>query len=243
MNKFGCAPALKKGLPILIFSLAIAIGSLLLSSVPGDHITSSKAAYGGQNTSYQYGAKTLVGATPDQIGQYAIEYAQHQLRATGELQVMLSRPIADEDRPVLGLGCPPSKTIIEDTPQSLVILKGDFDINGVMRGDAGGFPWHFKYVAYIFDDWSASDTAFVFSRNGGRFRLALNDLTLSSDNPDGDTLESMATCPTPLPYPRLLHYGEVAPPLDVSPTNIPPTEQAYTPSVVVPSPVATEFVK
>ena len=240
MYKQSRSIALKEGIPFLVVSLVIAVVFLLASSYSDKGATLGNIA---QNLSYHYGTKTLVGATPDQIGQYAIEYAQHHLDTTGKMQVMLSRPVTDEEWPALGLGCPPSKTTIEVPPQTLVILKGDFDVNRAMSGVGGGFPWHFKYIAYIFDQWSAQHISFIFSLNGGRFKLALNDPTLPSDNPDGDKLAGRSICPTPLPYPRVLHYGEVAPPLDAPPTYIPPTEEVPTPSVPIPSPVSTELAK
>ena len=154
---------------------------------------------------YHYGVANLLGATPEQVGQFAVEFAQHRaVIYSGSPQVMLSRPVTNDELGALGLNCIYFGTI-EKPPLMLVILKGDFGRVGLGANMASP---RFKYVVYVFDVWAADATSIIGVVNGGLLRLALNDPNLPSDTPGqaGPQPHSCQSGPTPKH-----HYGDIAP--------------------------------
>ncbi|HST03465.1 MAG TPA: hypothetical protein VLQ48_01870 [Chloroflexia bacterium] len=239
MRTHGNSHQWRKWTAILIvggLTISMALIYLSLTSTKGGNLSAIMPDTQGAN--FHYGTESLVGASPDEVGQYALEYVQHHLEVSGEPQVVLARFITQAERPSLGLGCPQAKLTIEDPPEILVILSGDFDVSKAISGLATKPPWHFKYVAYIFDLWSASHTTFIYSRNGAQFRTALNDPTIPSDGPNA---EASPICPTPLPDQVLLHYGDIAPTIQIpeGPAVGSPTPVSPIPSEIVPPPLPT----
>lgn len=185
-----------------------------------------------QASRFHYGVRDLNGATPEEVGQFALEYVQHHLTVSGKPEVALARAIKPNDLPGLGLGCPIQFASIEEPPLTLVILKGKFDVSRVIRGQVGN---EYLYVAYVFDHWSAHHMLFQASRTGSRFRTALNDPSLPLD----ESSASMV-CPTAAPGKKTLHYGDVAP--TVLPPELPEASPMPT-SPPLPSPVPTEGIR
>jgi hypothetical protein len=189
-----------------------------------------------------YCSTRLLDASPEQLGEYAVQYATNMHEVSGDPpQVLLARLVAPSDFPTLGLGCPPDFVAIEQPPLALVILKGDLRPN--MPGmQPTIFP--VKYIAYVFDLWADTPTIEISSRDGGVFRKALNDPTLPES--DGGM---PSVCPTPVPYKKTLHYGDAAPGFDappplpqdvqehLQPTTQPPPQPIV--SVTVPEPIPT----
>lgn len=182
---------------------------------------------------YTYGARNLVGASPEQVGQFAVDYfvSANQVRS-GTPQVLDTRPIKGDELPELDLGCPLESGVIEEPPLMLVVLRGDFDLNfaGSMTRNS---PSGSSYVAAIFDVWSAQPTFITSSQDGTGFSKVLNNPALPVRG-WGTTL----VCPTPLPYPKVLHYGDTAP--TIAPPTIPATPPAIpTLPPIPPPPVPT----
>jgi hypothetical protein len=211
---------------IVLVLMAIAFGALLLIAAVGSNRASTAVSTSGtgqaaggnsnggfspptpassNNQGYHYGITNLLGATPEQVGQFAVEYAQQ--RATiysGVPQVMFTRPITNDELGALGLDCIYFGTI-EKPPLMLVILKGDFGRVGFGTNTASP---HFKYVVYVFDLWAANASSTIGVVNGGLLRVALNDPNLPSDTTDqaGPQPHSCQSEPTPK-----RHYGDIAP--------------------------------
>lgn len=218
----------------LIGGIVIIAVTALLFVIPG--ASDNKVAHVpvAQSGRYSYGVSNLRGASPEQIGQYALEYVQHHLTVHGTPQVLLARAIKPGDMPGLGLGCPISISSIEEPPLTLVILKGSFDLRGTMLGrNSAGIEYN--YVAYVFDQWSAGHMLFQASQTGSRFRTALNDPSLPLD----ESSASMV-CPTEVPGKKTLHYGDVAP--TVLPPELPEASPMPT-SPPLPSPIPTEGIR
>lgn len=190
-----------------------------------------------------YSFADRIGDTPEEVEQYALSYVRKHLIVYGTPQVVLVRPITQPERPALGLGCPQAKVTIEDPPQTLVILKGDFDVSGAMPGIANSLIGHVSYVAYIFDHWAGNYTTYISSRNGEVFRIALNDPTLPADGPEGESANTPLVCPTDIPYPVTRHYGDFAPPL--TDDFVPPMTAKEVPTSAVtpiPTPIVPEAI-
>ncbi len=216
-----------------------------LGAIVGFLILFSAGIHADKFSRYGYGTRNLIGASPQEVGEFAQEYvsAQHHVRS-GTPQILLTRSIKRADISALGLGCVGSSPTIEEPPLMLVILKGDFDFSNMLgaqvarEANSGS-----GYVAYAFDLWAAEPMYQKFSRNGAYFRLALNDPTLS-----GTSLTAPIKCPTEEASPNTLHYGAVAatpsqPPLPspaLTPSEPPlPSPAATPPGHPLPSPVAT----
>ncbi len=153
---------------------------------------------------YHYGVANLLGATSEQVGQFAVEFAQHRAAIySGVPQVMLTRSITNDELGALGLDCIYFGTI-EKPPLMLVILKGDFGRVGYGTNTASP---HFKYVVYVFDEWAANATSTIGVVNGGLLRIALNDPTLPNDTPGEVEPQPHACTPEP---PTQHHYGDIA---------------------------------
>jgi hypothetical protein len=234
---------------LLIALLVFTSGNLAFgtaASVPAPDTSSQvNSAAKGKPKRFPYGVADLKGASPEEIGRFAQEYAQaNGLVWNGTPTVLLSLPITRDQYTALGLGCLPDFASIEQPPLALVILKGDleFPSSGLIKSQSRRASG--AYAAYVFDIWSARPVALDGSYTGGMFRKALNDPTLPTNenwNPD--------TCPTPLPASmKTMHYGDYAPgsttppPLseDVTSRLAPPT--TATPQAA-PPPIATETIR
>ncbi|HEX9990723.1 MAG TPA: hypothetical protein VGE45_19880 [Chloroflexia bacterium] len=219
------------------------LGSILLVGL----IFSARNAVTEKNW-LNYSTRNLVGDTPEEVEQFALSYVSKHLIVSGTPQVLLIRPITQSELPALGLGCPQAKMTIEDPPQTLVILNGDFDVSRAGPGMVNIIPWHFAYVAYIFDNWSGNYSTFIYSRNGGPFRIALNDPTLPSDGPEGDSHGVSAVCPTQIPRPITRHFGEIVfEPTVKAPTaiaeKVPISGNTPIPTEIFPDPIPTSLSK
>jgi len=211
------------------------IVALLVNVANSEKMGSVAHVPAAQADSFHYGAKNLNGASPEQVGQFAIEYAQHHVKVRDTPQVVLARRIKPGDLPKLGLGCPLTMASIEEPPLMLVILKGNFDVSRVRSGSSVIGINEVPYISYVFDHWSAAHMLFQTSVTGGRFRIALNDSTLPIDESSGPMV-----CPTEIPTKKTLHYG------DIAPTVVPPDEPEASPiptTPPLPTPIPTEAMR
>lgn len=184
---------------------------------------------------YSSGIQNLVGASPEQVGQFAVDYFQAAgYVRSGVLQVLHTRSIKPEQMPQLDLGCPLEFAAIEEPPLVLVVLRGDVNLRvpGNMRRDT---PPGISYVAAIFDIWSAQPTFLTSSQDGAGFAKVLNDSSLPIRG-----WGTALVCPTPLPFTKTVHYGEALPGWLTPPVPLlTPSAEVETPTVIVPSPVPT----
>lgn len=182
-----------------------------------------------------YCVNNLVGKTTNEIGQYALKYAQNnQLVRSGAPQILLSRPITREEYTALGLGCLPEFAVFEQPPLDLVILKGDFDVNrfGGARAPLRQEPNETIYLGYVFDLWAGQPASWQTTKSGGVFRAALNDASLPLDG------NEPSVCPPQLPTSQItLHYGNAAPGFDAPPPLPPDIQARQKPASTVASPV------
>lgn len=154
-----------------------------------------------------YCSNTLVHKTPEQLGQFALDYANNHLDPHGPVQVLLLRYVRAEDFPALGLGCPPSFGAVEQPPLLLAVYKGDIDKSREIIGmHAYSVDGHGKqsYALYIFDMWAAEPTIMQGSSDGSNLRQLLSDPTLP-------TPQWKAEVNCAAPEPGTLHYGNTAP--------------------------------
>jgi hypothetical protein len=196
---------------------------------------------------FPYGVSNLKGASPEEIGRFAQEYAQaNGLVWNGTPTVLLSIPITRDAYTALGLGCLPDFAAIEQPPLALVILKGnlEFPSSGLIQTQSKRASG--AYAGYVFDIWSARPVALDGSYTGGMFRKALKDPSLPASEDRGPTV-----CPTQIPSSKkTMHYGDFAlgfttpPPLpeDVTSNLAPPTTATPTPQSIPPA-VATETTR
>ncbi len=175
---------------LIAFTLSACGGSDTNSESASNQQASTQPAAkssGGSITDKQfsYGVSSLVGATPEQVGRFAVEYAQHNATVSGGIpQVLLSRPVTLEDLPNLGLDCVGTPGEYNGRPLVLVVLKGGFQLNQLsLTTTKDSNIYH--YLAYVFDLKSAKPTYTKASGNGGAFRLVLNDPTLPVDPNQG----------------------------------------------------------
>lgn len=197
-------------------TLALATLALVITFIWVSVVTAPAKA--GQSSRFEYGTSTLIGASPAEVGEFAVTYAQHQLVVHGTPEVLISRTVTREEIASLGLGCI-NFSSIEEPPLRLVIMKGDFDLSHMpgTTSPAVKSTWQAHYVAYVFDAWAAQATYLTSSRNGGRFRQVLGDQSLAEDYP-GQASTATLNCPTDN-QPKHLHYGEVAPPATLNKDN------------------------
>ena len=194
---------------------------------------------------FPYGVTDLKGASPEEIGHFAQEYAKAEgLVWNGTPTVLLSLPITRDQYRALGLGCLPDFAAIEQPPLALVILKGDleFSSSGLIQSQSRRASG--AYVGYVFDIWSARPVALDGSYTGGMFRRALKDPSLPANEDRSPTV-----CPTQIPASKkTTHYGGYAPgfttppplPEDVTSSLAPPTTATPQPA---PPPIATETIR
>ena len=208
--------------------VAVVLLFVLLSVMGGYAGTGSATATGKDN--YVYGTRDLKGATPAQVGQFAVQYALAQGAVrSGKPQVLLSRSVKRSDVSALGIACMGGSSTIEEPPLVLVIMKGDFRLKG---GGGSSHALVAPYLAYVFDVWAAEPMLTSASTDGAKFRQALNDPSLPA-NPDG-----VLSCPTDVPSTQTLHYGDFPPTPSVVPVTEPPSQ---VPSSPIPSPVPTSL--
>ena len=185
-----------------------------------------------------YCQSNLVGKTTDEIGQYAVQYAQqNNYVLEGSPQVLVSRSITPDQFTNLGLGCLTNIPTIEEPPLVLVLMKGHFNFNKGLTSSVGVFddPKLTSYLTLVFDLWAGLPS----------------DWRLSSST---DELNALLNGTPATPYPCLqrtpadqktLHYGDAFAAPTVTPQTSVAVETAVTkPSnqAALPTPVSTAAV-
>lgn len=153
---------------------------------------------------------SLVNASPEQIGQLAVEFARgHHTIRSGEPQVLLTRPTTLHELTAMGLGEHDVESI-ERPPLMLVLLKGDFyPFPKPGADESSSADQHITYVAYVYDLWGGTPLIIQESKDGGIFKKVLNDPTL----PDATPLSSLDDAKKRTNQqqgPKVLHYGDTA---------------------------------
>lgn len=176
------------------------LGALLLLAVPG--LLLGGGAFALNNASAnRIGNPSMLDATPEEIGNAAIEYTRQNLEIlSGTPQILLNRLVTPTEAPDL-VGLISIGYSLDSPPWRLVILKGDFDVSDLPGGLVG--PNHrlkATYIAYIYDLRAGEPTLIETSLTGGIFRKALNDPTLPDDNPPVTPDPSYLDVPIPQPY-------------------------------------------
>lgn len=139
----------------------------------------------------------LVSASAETITQRALDYTrQHVHIKSGEPEVLLSRRVTPEDLNNLGLSV---GNYAPDCfcPHHLVILKGDFDMNGaVPMSQDPELEDPAKYVAYIYDLRSGGLAAIGSDLYGSHYKKALGDPSLPDPSaplsPPGPASQNLA---------------------------------------------------
>ncbi len=176
---------------------------------------------GGRGNVFQ--ARPLANASPEEIGQVAINYTIARGQSFGgKPQVLLVRPTTWKEIADMGLGMRGSSTI-EEPPLMLVILKGDFsggglpDFNKSTTFNQNTIGQGAAYVAYVFDLWAGVPAYTFTSLHGEGLKQALNDPSLPDMQPVSQvpvgTDPHIVAVPT---APAHLHYGDTAPGLPAS---------------------------
>ncbi len=167
----------------LVISILLIGGlALLLPVFLGSGHADGTASSG---SNFTYGTTSLIGANPGQVGQFATQFVQHQLKVTAISQVLLSRPATTEEMATLGLACIFPGGGYDKQALMFVILKGNFDFSTMPTGATSVVPQNqtVSYVAYLFDLKSAHPVYLTGSKYGGKFRRALNNPNLPEDYP------------------------------------------------------------
>ncbi len=94
--------------------------------------------------------RPLIGASNEEIGAYAVEYAKSAFTAQGEPVVLAAQHFNMASRSALGLGgggYDPSRGY------AISILQGDINVYGKFPGFTHGSPeeWQYKFIVLIFD--------------------------------------------------------------------------------------------
>lgn len=158
----------------------------------------------------------------DEVRQVALSYTRVNYPVlSGTPQVVLTRPVTNNDLP--GLGLPPiNHASIEEPPLMLAIVKGNFGQPIHRSGLASGQSSQgYRYIGYIFDLWAGSPMLTIASPVGGEFRIALNDPSLP-------VVPSLAVSPLST-APKELHYGDIAPTTRPNPPQNVQTRPASSP--------------
>jgi hypothetical protein len=150
----------------------------------------------------KFNAKSLLNASDQEVTNAALESTRISFDVTDTPKVILIRSVTIEDLSKLGL----SEVAGGDVgkPLKLVVVKGAFDLSNI-RGGFSSKKGKLKasYVGYIFDLDAGVPIATLTSKNGGRFRKALNQPNLPEDvQPDDSGLNkgnSPEAVPVPLP--------------------------------------------
>jgi len=159
---------------------------------------------------------SLVNASTEEISKLAINYVEEKWRIAGRVkpEIVLARSITLDELTDLGLGNY-SFSSIEVPPMTLVIIKGEFNFSGQPRRVRLAAVPQINYVALVYDLWSGVPTVEVTSLDGSKFRKALNDPNLPTDeallsSPD-DRLRPSAGPQAHPTAPAHLHYGDTVP--------------------------------
>ena len=127
-------------------------------------------------------ARSLIGASSEEIGKAALDFTLERFSARGPSQVLLVRPVTLEELPALGLDTTEPSCV--GMQLALVILKGDYDVSNVPHvGEIPNATTRVAYLGYVWDLRVNSPMLIEPSVRGGRFRSALNDPSLPDDNP------------------------------------------------------------
>ena len=149
-----------------------------------------------------FNAKSLLNASDQAITDAALEWTRISFNVLGTPKIVLIRSVTVEDLSELGL--PEAAGVNVGRSLKLVVIKGDFDISE-LRGGFSSKKEKAKasYVGYIFDLEAGVPMATLTSKNGGRFRKALNQTNLPDDvQPDEPGLHkgnSPEAVPVPVP--------------------------------------------
>jgi hypothetical protein len=196
--------AMRRSGALLIFAvLALVVGAIIIG-----------------HASAQDPDRTLVGASPKAIGERGVLIARSRFRTSGNPVVLLSHPLTSSaDLPPLGID-PPS-FVCAEPPLALVILRGNFDINGAFPGGrlaqtADRYPLT-HFVAFVMDLRAGLPAVMEFGVTGGKFRRALNDPTLPEEpKADVNTIRQVGEVPAVAvtPFPTTVAtcaYGSIVP--------------------------------
>jgi hypothetical protein len=126
-----------------------------------------------------------VNSSPEEVGQFALNHTYARVRAlSGTPRVALSRRVTADELPKLGFGRFPG--LDKERPLMLVIIDGNFDIQGLMRGGLGyrnsEQPLRYRSIAYVFD-------------------LCVGFPTITSASPKEKGFQQALTQPNSLPQP------------------------------------------
>lgn len=166
-----------------------------------------------------YRPHSLTGASPSAVGKYAIDYTRANYRVvSGVPAVVLVRPVMQADLAAFGL---PSNFPADDQ-HVLVVLRGDFDLDGHVQAplaSGAAQSWRFAYLGYIFDVPTGYMHAFAASPRGGTFKEILGDASLQdplvvTPDPHRPLASPMPPAPTP---------ATSWPASNPAPTVVPPT--------------------
>lgn len=156
--------------------------------------------------------RPLIGASREEIGQHAVDQLKVTAKSVdGAPQVVLTRPVTTAELPALGLqGFGTIWERCEEPPLVLVVLQGDFDVTGRVKGQS-----KVKYVAYVYDLSTGMAPFTAWSGDGTGLKKALNDPSQPDDPRDLAPAAAAvqaprpAASPSPLPPPgSLLGCGD-----------------------------------
>lgn len=163
------------------------------------------AAIGTARADTPFSPHSLAGESPSAVGQYAIDYTRASYRVvSGVPTVLLVRPVTQADRAAFGLPA----NFPADEQHVLVILRGDFDLDGNVHAPPAtraSQSWRFDYLGYIFDVPTGYRHAFAASPHGGAFSKILGDASLYdppvvTPDPHESPASPMPPAPTPSNY-------------------------------------------
>jgi hypothetical protein len=121
----------------------------------------------------EFSPRSLVGASLEEVGQYAVAYTQARGHiASGSPMVLLVRPTTAAELASFGFGW--QEFHCGEPPLTLVILKGDFDVSrsAGIRVDPSKWKSRPEHIAYAFDLRLGMPAMEQF---GGDMRRALGD--------------------------------------------------------------------
>jgi hypothetical protein len=143
-------------------------------------------------------------STDQAIASAALQWTRISFIVRGTPKVILIRSVTIEDLSKLGLS--EGAGVNTQGSLKLVIIKGEFDLS-TLRGGFSSKKEKVKasYVGYVFDLEAGLPMATLTSKNGGRFRKALNQPNLPDDVlPDEPRLQTEnSTKAVLLPVPAL----------------------------------------
>ena len=144
-------------------------------TVSRDEIITSPTPLNCLNETFQ--RRPLLGAPLMEVAQYTLHYTCHNYHVMGgSAAIRLARPVTLTELPTLGLGT--LHLACDEPGLALVILQGDFDMQGMMPMGAGG-PYsrqlRVSFIGYVINLRVGLPTLTMLSETGGKFKLALND--------------------------------------------------------------------